>query len=199
MLMEIKIKKILLACMRGIPLFGTLPDTRRSDHWEAFTEVSVNILLSTVPIWFGVIIGRVFDIEHRASTTLFGIIVENLRSGELFLYATALLAPLYYFIFRDYRGSRRFPSSGAFMLLSALILIISGGLFAIERAESTLTQIKFLDHSSIFFLSWWMYIFAIIIVYIAHVYKNLMEGGASSITSSQTQDFVNEFISEPRG
>ena len=118
--------------------------------------------------------------------------ITNTQTGEFCLYATAMLGPLYYFIFKDYRAKELFPSTRSFMVISGIILLVSGGLFAAQRAE-TLFGLQSLDTDLIYEISLGAYITALIIVYLAHVYKNFLESGASFIIKTDTQDFVDQY------
>lgn len=184
------VAKAVKTAFQMLPLIGGLAEVRLRDHAEAVTEVGLNLLLSTVPIWFGALIILIGNGTH---STWFELMKKNMHSGEFCLYATAMLGPLYYFIFKEYPSMPRFPSGRGFMIASAVILLLSGGLFAAQRAESILGTANQIDHGFIFALSWKVYIIAVVIVYIAHVYKNYLESGAASITNSATQTFVDDF------
>ena len=184
------------ASLRLLPIVGGLVDTRTRDHKEALTEVSLNVVLSTIPIWFGALI-MLADMQNR--DTYFVNLVNNMRNGELYLYSTAMLSPLYYFIFKEIREFPHFPSSRMLMLVSGLIILLSAGFFAIQKANSIFGFEQRLDEDFIFSWSWKVYLMAILIVYVAHVYKHLRETGASVISRSQTQDFVREFRDRDRG
>lgn len=181
---------------RHVPLVGALVDVRRKDHREAVLEVVPNLFLSTVPIWFGAFI--LLSVKGSNNTWL-QLIYGNLQSGEFCLYATATLGPLYYFVFKDYRAAPKFPSGRSFMIISSVILLLSGGLFAAQRAEGMFARAEFLDHHFIFTVSWVAYIVAIGIVYLAHVYRNFLESGAASRANTDIQDFVNDFRNRPKG
>jgi hypothetical protein len=176
-------------------VFGALVDVRTKDHREAVLEVVPNLFLSTVPIWFGAFILLSWK---NINNTWLGLMYGNVQSGEFCLYATATLGPLYYFIFKDYKASPKFPSGRAFMIIASLILLLSGGLFAAQRAEGTFGGAQFLDHQFIFTISWINYVVAAVTVYLAHVYKNFLESGAAVRTNRDTQDFVEGFLSRPK-
>lgn len=189
------IKKIRDA-VRHLPIFGALVDVRLKDHREASLEVIPSLILSTVPIWFGAFILLTWkDIKGG----WWELMYENVQSGEFCLYATATLGPLYYFVFKDYTAAPKFPSGRSFMIIASIILLLSGGLFAAQRAEGLLGKTEFLDHRFIFTVSWAGYVVAIVIVYVAHVYRNYLEGGAASLLNRDTQDFVNIFLSRSTG
>jgi hypothetical protein len=82
------------------------------------------------------------------------------------------------------------------MIIASIILLLSGGLFAAQRAEGLLGRPQFLDHHFIFTVSWVSYVVAVVIVYVAHVYRNYLEGGAASVFDQDTQRFVKAFLSQ---
>ena len=168
-----------------IPLLGPLVDVQTKDHLEAITEVGLNIVLSTVPIWFG---AAIMLLAERNNGSFFSLMTDNMRSGEFCLYSTALLAPLYYFIFKNYQSRPQFPSGRIFMVTAALIILWTSGLFVVQRTESIGGNAAHLNNDLIFSWSWQIYIAAVVIVYFTHVYKNFMETGAASITDNETQN-----------
>jgi hypothetical protein len=82
------------------------------------------------------------------------------------------------------------------MIIAAGIILLSGGLFVAQRAESAFRFAVALDHELVFTLSWYIYIVSVVVVYLAHVYRNFLETGAPSIVAHDTQDFVDEFLSD---
>lgn len=196
--MAVKISSRILAGLRHIPLFGPLVDVRAKDHSEAAIEIGPGLFLSTAPIWFGAFLVLVFKRPHHP---WFELLYDNIQSGEFCLYATAMLGPLYYFIFRDYKETpgQKFPSGRSFMFVAAIVLLLSSGLFAAQKAAEGTKGTEHLDHPFIVSASLVLYGVAILIVYVAHVYKNFFESGAANLVNRTTQDFVKDFIDDPKG
>ncbi len=121
------------------------------------------------------------------------MVIRNVYKGELFIYATALLGPLFYFIFKEYKDFPKFPGARFFMLSSVLILIISVALFSVQRTEAFVSGLD-LDHSYLFLLSWIVYFCSVFVVYLAHVYKNFAETSAAHVSGSTTRDFEFEYL-----
>ncbi|MCB8878404.1 hypothetical protein [Acidisoma silvae] len=180
---------------RHLPLIGGLVDARWRDHREAINEVGVNILLSTMPIWLGCIF---FLLAHNFSMSLGEAITHNVENGELFLYATSILAPLFYFIFKDYDGIRKFPNAASFMVLSVIVLLVGGCGFSFTRLGPLLGINYQWNSSTLFIFSAAVYAAAIVIVYLAHVYRNWRETGGAAAFTMETQDFVSAFNREPK-
>jgi hypothetical protein len=180
---------------RGLPLVGGLVDARWRDHREAMKEVGVNILLSTAPIWLGCLF---LVVARKFKMPLDEVVIRNVENGELFLYATSIIAPLYYFIFKDQEGNQKFPNAGSFMLISALVLLVGGCGFAVTRLGAVLGTKFPWDEGTLFAFSLMLYLVSIIIVYLAHVYKNWRETGGSTAFSTETQDFVAAYNQGPK-
>ena len=126
------------------------------------------------------------------------LMLDNVQSGELFLYATALLGPLYYFIFKEYTNVPNFPKGRSFMVAACVILIISVGLFSAQRVEILFNRESILDSAMIFSWSWKIYVMSVAVVYLAHVYKNFLESGAPTIFTRDTHEFVDQYVSRRR-
>lgn len=190
MFSQLHIKKLL----RKLPIFGALIDVRARNHAEAILEVAVNIGLSTMPVWLGAIIMLA---DKNTSNGWLDHVIINVYKGELFIYATALLGPLFYFIFKEYKEFPKFPSARFFMISSVLILAVSVALFAVQRTEAFAEGLN-LDRSYIFSLSWKVYLFSVCTVYLAYVYKNFAETSAAHIGGAKTREFVDEYLERHR-
>lgn len=183
--------------IRKIPLIGVLlVDVRFRNHVEAIQEVGLNIVLSTIPIWFGAVIMLAFK---NVQGNWFDLVIGNVYKGELFIYATAILGPLYYFMFKEYKNFPQFPSARSFMLSALFIIVFSVGLFAVQRIGGIFLGQVSLNQDFIFSLSWKIYLFSVAIVYLAHVYKNLVETGAPHLGATDTHEFVDNYINRHQG
>ena len=180
--------------LRRLPFMSTLLDARSSDYAEAFKEVGLNVILSTVPIWLGAFF---LSINVHSQNYLINVL-SNLQSGELYLYSTAMLAPLYYFLFKEYAGTSQFPGVRLFMIICLLLTILAAGLFGLRSARVLLGVPLPLDESKIFRWSALIYGSSILLAYIAHVYKNFVEAGAADLQRSETAEFVKDFQSRRR-
>ncbi len=180
---------------RKVPLFGGLVDARLRDCSEALTEVGIGILFSIVPVWFGAL---VLLAGSETAKGWWDLILDNLRSGELFLYSTALLAPLYYFILKEGTDIPNFPSKRSFIIAATIILLISVGLFAVQRAGELFGGVVYLDQGFIFSLSWKTYLGGVVLVYLACVYKNLQQEGAAEVARTDTDEFLQMYTTHRR-
>lgn len=175
--------------VRKFPLVGGLADAEIRHHRDALAEVSLNVALSTIPVWLGAFLMLA---DKSVDAEWFALLVRNVRDGELFLYSTAMLGPLYYFIFTEYRDMPNFPNSRMFIAISTVLLLICVGLFSLQRAEALFVESERIDKAFVFLLSWKIYIASIAVVYLAYVYKHVRES-AATFMGEDTRRFVQEW------
>ena len=175
---------------RGLPIIGGLVDARWRDHREALSEVGINIGLSTAPIWLGCLF---LYVAKKFQMPLWDVLIRNVENGELFIYSTGIVAPLFYFIFKEDEGTRRFPNARSFMFAAAIVLLIGGCGFAVTRLLTVLGVAIPWEETTFFFCSMLLYLASAFIVYLAHVYRNWRESGGAAAFSTDTQNFVAAF------
>src|SRR5438874_389936 len=119
------IRAVLVRCIRHLPLVSGLPDCKYYHYIDAAKEVIVNIILSTSPLWLGSLI--TFSIDTTRSKTLIGyleVLIKFLADGAMLIYATAAIAPLFYFALTRPRTERDFPSRLSHVVFGLLIFMI---------------------------------------------------------------------------
>lgn len=151
------------ATARNIPLLGGLADCSWDDHWESIRQTFVVLLMSTAPIWLAAIIvyGKGQDLSYPALRAAF---VSTIADGELFMFSTALLAPVFWMALCDPPGARVFPSKMAHMVLIVIIDSIAAVFFGLLTAHSDVNQMF------VFRLSCWMFGASVILLYLGTVY-----------------------------
>lgn len=154
--------------VRRLPIISGLRDCTWRDHREACKEVAVNFVLSTSPLWLGSLI--VYAIDPKMDLSLSGYLRVALRAmsdGELLLFATSAIAPIFYFSLTPPTSKERdYPSRLSHIVSSLLIFMICVALFGAQRAGGKLNP------TLIFPMSVYVYVFALTIIYIATVYRN---------------------------
>ena len=180
---------------RSVPLIGPLGDARKSDVKEAFVEIAVAVLISTIPIWLGSLI---LLADTGKDTSFIENISQNVRDGELLLFCTTLTGPIFYFIFVQNKQMPNFPAARPLMLCVVVILIVSVALFTLQRAESLFGPGGSINKDLIFDWSIIAFGIAIFISYLAACYRNFREGGAAAYQQSETAGFVDHY-NEHRG
>lgn len=174
--------------LRKIPLLGGLVDCRLIDHSEALKEFVINLIFSTIPIWLGGAI--IFTLDRSSVKTwplLFATIIGTVQSGELFMYSTAMVAPIVYMALKPERGARNFPGQMSHILVIIIIALISVAFFSVERAGVVA------DTKITFQISVVLYAISLALLYLATVYKNYRLTGAADASREQTLEFVDEF------
>src|ERR1700692_2847508 len=93
-----------LNLVREIPVLGGLVDCSGKDHWDSLGQTTVLFLLSTMPIWLGTLI--VYATGENAGFLAFKrAFYSTITHGELFMYATAILAPIFWIALSDPPGA----------------------------------------------------------------------------------------------
>jgi hypothetical protein len=149
--------------VKNLPLVGPLADCTWDDHWESLGQLTVVFGLSTAPIWLGALIvyGTGGDLGYPAFVSALSSMVAN---GELFMYCTALLAPVFWMALFDPPGARAFPSKVPHMFLIAIIDLLAAMFFGLISAHSNVNP-RFIVAASRF-LFW----ASLILLYLGTVY-----------------------------
>lgn len=199
------VKKVLKFLVSKIPLFGGLVYARRQDFTGAASEVLVNVLFSTLPIWLGPVIIWIMYFQNKTLTTL---LADNIAQGEFYIYATTLLSPLFYFLWQDVRGARSFPSGLSISVCAFVIVSLSAGLYGARKAnvfifenstQAANSVTPQMNDAGYLQFSVIIYLLTLLIVYVAHVYKNLRLTGAASVAGENTRDFAIQFAGRNHG
>jgi hypothetical protein len=128
-------------------------------------EILAGLFLSMLPIWVQTFVtfvkGTVFGWQELRSA--FG---GSVAGGELFIYAAAFLAPIFWIVHSNPPGAREFPSSLAHTVLTAIIAVFAALSFELQRSG----QIQ--NPSIIHTLAVWSFWAAVILIYLATLYHN---------------------------
>lgn len=185
---------------RLVPFIGRLPECSVDDLKEATTEVLVATIFSTMPLWLLPMLSAVFFKEPVTG-------YEAIRTGELFLFAAALVGPLVYIISKNYgerthgedaRGflnySIKFPYGQGFIYFCVAICLVSSFAFIVLRnplfKESELA--KMINYAGVIGLSWVCFVLATIIFFCATAYRNSLDN-IPRVMPKQERDFIREW------
>jgi len=156
-----KLKTRTLNFASKLPLLEGLPDCTRENYYEAFKEVFSNVLFSTMPIWlsFFAFIWKSADLKTATNSIL--------GHGELLMYATSILAPIFYMVFKNFdtNTTKKFPGAFSHIILVTVIFVICSFAFGVLRSES-------LPMDTLFYWSLSLYIISLILIYLATVFSN---------------------------
>ncbi len=179
-------KDWLIQRLHRTPFIGGLLSCARDDFFEASQELFVNFIVGTAPIWTGAL----FILLHvDESRNFIEILSANIRQGELIIYCTTFLAPIFYIIFRERKMKGRFPSSSSINLLSCLILLTVTGIFALQRAGYDMNP------DLIFIISISLFIISLFLLLLSITYNNSRIPGAPDEFQHQDTQFQKKLES----
>lgn len=158
--------------LRKVPLVGGLVDCGLSDHWDAISQIFITLTLSTTPIWLATLL--LFAMADNAGyPTLKSAFHSTIADGELFMYCTALLAPMFWIALDDPPGAGAFPSKRSHMFLIGIIDLIAAGFFALGISG------RHLNPQITLRLSTYLFYISLALLYLGTVYHiNRMQNGA---------------------
>ena len=138
--------------------------SERSQYGDAAIALLITILFTTAPttldmlyyIW-------VVIVEKNAPSFLTYVYNNDLRHGELSLYSTALLAPVFYF--SAFRNNRR-PGNALFLLVTVGALVVSTFVFVIVRGKQPANE------AAIFQATLFIFFVTILTLYISTVVQS---------------------------
>lgn len=160
---------------------GGLVDCDGRDHWESLGQTTVITGLSTAPIWLATLM--VFAAAaHMDMPALKAALYGTVAKGELFMYCTALLAPIFWVALVDPPRARVFPSKVSHMFLIAIIDLIAAVFFG------ELTAGKKVNEQFVIKASAWMFFLSLVLLYLGTVYH-----------TSRLPDVAGEFRKDEDG
>lgn len=171
---------------RAIPLFGGLIDCDGRDHWNSLGQTIVIFVLSTVPIWLGTLIAYATGSEVGYSGFR-DAFLATVKSGQLFMYCTALLAPIFWIALVDPPGARVFPSKVSHMVLIVIIDVIAAVFFGLSVAGNRINE------SFSFRLSVWMFFGSLLLLYLGTVYHTSRLPDAPQEFRKREEEFTQEY------
>jgi hypothetical protein len=168
---------------REVPLLGGLVDCDGPDHWEALGQTFVVLLLSTTPIWLATLIiyGMGTDLKYSALTKALG---STVAKGELFMYCTALLAPIFWIALVDPPLARKFPSKVSHMVFIVVIDVVAAVFFGLTIAGKQLNEVFTFE------VSMYMFLFSIVLLYLGTVYHISRIADGTAEFKKQETDFT---------
>lgn len=168
--------------LKGFPLFGGLTDCTLQDHWESIRQMTVIVVLSMAPVWLGSLIVYATG-SNLAIDIYWAALQSTARNGELFMYATALLAPVFWMAQVDPPGAQAFPSKVSHMCLIGIIDLIAGALFGLITARQSINPTFVSRASTTVFCS------ALVLLYLGTVYHTSRLPNVSGEFRKQEDDF----------
>ena len=143
-----------------------------------------------MPIWLATII-----VYGTGNILTYGALTNALHGavarGELFMYCTALLAPLFWVVLVDPPGAPTFPSKVSHMVTIGVIDVLAAVFFALTVAG------KQLNERFGYLMSVYMFLFSVALLYLATVYHSSQVADPGTEFKKQETDFT-EAVREHR-
>jgi hypothetical protein len=178
--------------LRKFPLFGGLIDCGLKDHWDATSQISITLIVSATPIWLATLL-LYATTDNPGYSALRSSFLSTIANGELFMYCTALLGPMFWIALDDPPGAGAFPSKKSHMVLIAIINVIAAAFFAAGVSG------KHLNPMVILRLSTCMFYISLVLLYVGTVYHiNRMQDGAD-IFRKQEESFSRRVSQHRKG
>ncbi len=172
---------------KEFPVLGGLVVCDGRDHWEALSQTTVLFVLSTMPIWLGtLIVYATGEIIGRAGWKL--AIHNTIARGELFMYATAFLAPVFWMALTDRPGQRAFPGKLSHIILMVVILVVAAVFFGLITAGNKLNQRFTLGLADATFIT------SLALLYLGILYHEHRDRrDAAAVMKGQEEDFSAKY------
>jgi hypothetical protein len=156
-------------CVRRLPLISGLPECKYPHYRDAVKKVVVNLILSTSPLWLGSLIVFSVDVQRAKTFSAYvSVLRDALSEGEMLIFATAAIAPMFYFALTPPRAAatRDFPGRISHIVCGLLIFMICTALFGAQRSGVKIDPNFILPGSLV------VYCIAILMIFVATVYRN---------------------------
>lgn len=179
-------KEDLLNYAREIPVLGGLVDCDGHDHWESLGQTTVLFILSSMPIWLGTLI--VYATGEKTGCVGFrSAFFSTINRGELFMYSTAFLAPIFWIALADRPNLRVFPGKVSHIVLMVIICVIAAVFFGLLTAGNRLNQGFTLRLSVVMFFT------SLILLYLGILYHENRVKDAPTVMAEDTEKFSAKY------
>jgi hypothetical protein len=100
---------------------------------EAAKELAFVWSLSLLPLIITILIDAASSPADVTDAGFWYAVSKNVKSGEIFIYANALLAPIGFILYKHNRDEAKFPNHISFMWLLFITIPISIAIFVLQR------------------------------------------------------------------
>lgn len=152
--MGTRIKDFFLLCLGRSPYISGLAQASGHTFAEAAKELVFVWSLSLLPIILSSFIDAGRSSDPLGLDPFWVALKNNVKSGEIFIYSNALLAPIGFILYKHNRDCASFPNHISFTWTLLFAIPISAVIFAMQRC-SVITNISLINRIAvgIFFLS----------------------------------------------
>lgn len=177
--------RLFVGTWRKLPIVGGLCDAPYTAFREAAKELLFVWSLSLLPLVVNIFIDAANPPGEDKDGSFWHAVYRNVKSGEIFIYANALVAPIGFILYKHNRDDAKFPNHISFMWLLSIAIPISAVIFALQRT-GIITNQRFIDQIAIAIFS-----VALLMRYTSMVY-DIMRTDFVSSQRAQEDQLVNK-------
>jgi len=167
-------------------MYAALRLSSTADWGRAAVELMITLVFGLLPIWVPLIVYPMFGV-HTGDFR--NVVYEQIKHGELYFLATALLAPIFYFTFPEAqnpsRAQRSFPSHRTLILIFLFTVILSVLAVAASKLQAETSGIP------VRMVRWSVWLFGVscLLYYFTLTVKNWFErGGVEGLLDEQSRE-----------
>ena len=169
-----------------IPLIGGLTYCSKRNCWDAGAELISKLILSLSPIWIWVFYVLAFTNDYKTKNII-GIVKDTVSQGELLLYCTSLLAPIFYMALSErHKSAHEFPNKLSHIILVVSIIVLSSVFYSFRKVGLAVNT------ENVFPISAGLYSVSVFLIYLATVYKNSCVSPSNEF-QLQEENFKNRY------
>jgi hypothetical protein len=187
-----------LSLIGKIPIIGALVNISGRAIKEAFTELLLTLIFSTLPIWFsgGIVAANKYFLLSQGgaeapteTSGFFGLywlaIIDSVSNGELLMYSAATLGPTLYLAFLTLirKARKPFPWVRPQILCAVLLNFIASGLFLIARENHYTDLSIFISCTAL------IYAISLVLLFPAMAFNHDGEADPSEIQRNDQKEF----------
>lgn len=154
----------------------------KSTKTEARTEVFITMGLAFSPV----LLGTLLQMVTSNSWDAISITRASLNGGEIFIYCSAMLAPVMCMIYKYSLKNAVAPNALKFFIYPLITLVISGVIFGSYKAKTIQ------NHILVELLSWLLFFISLIQFYGATVMQKV-EFDYSKVANQDSNDLLRKF------
>lgn len=178
------LQKKIFNILERLPVVGELVNCHGRDFWDALVEVFTKQIFSLSPIWLWIFYMSLS--EQGKDKTLLAIIKDTVIHGELFLFCTSLLAPIFYIALTERKGSKDFKRRLGIIIFAVIILILTAIFYILNRKGEPFNM------QIVFPFSVTCYVISAFLLYIATVYNNSLRSATEEFQRVEN-DFAMQY------
>lgn len=180
----------LLSFLGNVPLVGPAFGCGLREHRETAVEIFAGLLWSMLPILVGTfdafVKGPAFNWDGLRAA-----VASTTAGGELFIYAAAFLAPIFWIIHHVPPGAGPFPTPVSHGLLTILITLFAALAFQMRGEQ--------LNRSIVHSLALVFFWASVLLIYLATLYHNhRLPSISREEIRNQEEEFLNKFRNHHR-